>query len=239
MSHKSHTQPWLSGGEAKRDYVRKLFAEISPSYDFMNSALSLGLHGRWRTIAAKKLNVQPGQTVLDLCSGTGDFGKPLRKVLGTSGRIIALDFCEPMLKRAQKKSYRLTVTLADACRIPLQENTVDGVTVGWGLRNLSDLKQGLSEIYRVLKSRAKVVSVDMAIPHSRFVGKAARFLFRILVPSMGAIIGKRDAYLYLQQSTEKYKTREELKKLMEETGFRNVRFHDLFFGLICIHEGEK
>ncbi|HWP30658.1 MAG TPA: ubiquinone/menaquinone biosynthesis methyltransferase [Fimbriimonadales bacterium] len=239
MSHKSQTQPWLSGGEAKRDYIRNLFAEVSPVYDFMNSAMSLGLHGRWRTFAVTKLNLRPGQTVLDLCSGTGDFGKPLRKVLGNSGRIIALDFCEPMLKRAQRKPYRLTVTLADACRIPLRENTADGVTVGWGLRNLSDLKQGLSEIHRVLKPGAKIVSVDMANPRSRFVGGAARFLFRILVPSMGAVIGKRDAYLYLQQSTEKYKTREELKQLMEETGFRNVRFHDLFFGLICVHEGEK
>jgi len=239
MSHNSRIQPWLSGGEAQRDYIRNLFAEISHVYDYMNSAMSLGLHGRWRAFAVKKLDLRPGQTVLDLCSGTGDFGKPLRKVLGTSGRIIALDFCEPMLELAKKKPHRLIITLADACRIPLRESTVDGVTIGWGLRNLSDLKQGLSEIHRVLKPGAKVVSVDMAVPHSRFVGGAARFLFRTLVPSMGAMIGKRDAYLYLQRSAEKFKSREELKRLMEESGFRNVHFHDLFFGLICVHEGEK
>lgn len=231
--------PWLTEGEEKKVAVRQMFADIAPSYDKVNSVMSFSLHHRWRKIAVQKLNLKPGDQVLDLCCGTGDFFEPIRSAIGQNGRLIGLDFCLPMLKLAGEKfPSQAELIEADACHIPLDSQLFDGATVGWGLRNVPDLDLALSEVARVLKPGAKFVSVDMARPNG-VIGKISEWVFHSVVPTLGRLIGKTAAYQYLPKSTLKFASRDELKQKFEAQGFENVQYQNLFFGNICIHWGQK
>lgn len=239
MPQTAEKSPWLTEGDEKRSAVRDMFAQIAPSYDRVNSLMSLRLHYRWRALAVKTLNLRPGDQVLDLCCGTGDFFSPLRQSIGKSGTIVGLDFCRPMLERAhQKYAEEGELIEADACSLPLAENLFDGVTVGWGLRNVPDVPAALHEAWRVLKAGKRFVSLDMARPRGPF-GTISEKVFHAVVPAVGKLFGHTTAYQYLPQSTLKFASREELVSLLTQAGFINVQYRDLFFGNICMHWGEK
>lgn len=212
-----------------------MFAEIAPTYDLLNSILSLRLHHRWRSAAVKQLNLEPGDVALDLCCGTGDFLRPLKRA---TSNVIGMDFCLPMLQIARGKGAE-RLSLADACRLPVKSSSVDAVTVGWGIRNVPDVDAAHREIARVLKSGGKFVSLDMAKPKGRLIGGLSSFMFNKLVPRIGAFFGKTKAYTYLPKSTQKFMSREELAESMKRAGLVDVGYKDLFFGNICMHWGTK
>jgi demethylmenaquinone methyltransferase/2-methoxy-6-polyprenyl-1,4-benzoquinol methylase len=239
MAGKTAQTPWTTVGEEKRSAVRQLFAEISSTYDLMNSAMSFRLHHRWRRAAATMLWLRPGERALDLCCGTGDFARPLAERVGKSGLVAGLDFCLPMLDRARKKRVPMFLMAGDACRLPVKSASFDAVTIGWGLRNVSDLPLALSECRRVLASGGRMVSLDMALPRSSFLRSVSGLTCQRFVPILGGLLGKKQAYQHLPQSTLRFASREELAEAMKGAGFRNVRWRDLFFGNICIHYGEK
>lgn len=236
MSRAASRPPWELSGEAKRERVRSMFATITPTYDLMNSVMSLRLHHRWRRAAVAMLEIRPGDRVLDLCCGTGDFAFPLQKA-GSS--IVGLDFAKPMLERARQKGAPLTPTLGDACAIPFASESFDAVTVGWGLRNVSDLDVCLTEIYRVLKPGGRLVSLDMALPEVALHRALAAFAHRFFLPALGALVGKREAYTYLPRSTERFDSPERLAERMIKHGFQNPALRRLFFGNIAIVRVER
>src|SRR5687768_564707 len=133
MATQAEKAPWRAVGAEKREAVQRLFAEIAPRYDLLNSIMSLSRHRRWRTHAVTLLRLQPGDSALDVCCGTGDFLKPLREAVGTKGKVMGLDFCLPMLQMARAKSCPALLVQADACLLPVQSESVDAVTVGWGI----------------------------------------------------------------------------------------------------------
>lgn len=231
--------PWTAEGQAKRQAVQEMFADIAPTYDLCNSLMSVRMHHRWRTIAVATLELRRGDTAVDLCSGTGDFLRPLRKEVGTEGKVFGLDFCGPMLQIAAKKAVANGLSLGDACRLPVGSNLADGVSVGWGIRNVPDIDAAHREIARILKSGGRFVSLDMAQPRSKFMRAASSWVFNTLVPLLGRIVGKKKAYTYLPKSTQRFATREDLKVSMEQAGFIDVNYRDLFFGNICMHYGVK
>src|SRR5688572_4273319 len=143
--------PWLAEGAQKREAVRAMFGEIAPTYDLLNSIMSLRLHHRWRKFAVGQLELSEGNSALDLCCGTGDFMMPLRKAVGPRGRLLGIDFSQPMLDRAKRKGLA-EVALGDACQLPIQSSRFDAVTVGWGLRNVPDVPAALGEIVRALRA---------------------------------------------------------------------------------------
>lgn len=239
MAGKTARTPWTTSGEEKRSAVRELFADISATYDLMNSAMSFRLHHRWRRAAVDMLQLLPGEKALDLCCGTGDFAAPLAKKVGVEGTVAGLDFCFPMLEKARNKRVPMSLLAGDACRLPFRSGSFDVVTVGWGLRNVADLSAALSECHRILSQRGRLVSIDMALPSSRLIRTFSQFAFQKLVPFLGSLIGKREAYQYLPQSTLRFPSREELADEMKTAGFRHVRWKDLFLGNICIHYAEK
>jgi demethylmenaquinone methyltransferase/2-methoxy-6-polyprenyl-1,4-benzoquinol methylase len=233
---------WKTEGATKRSAVQEMFADIAPTYDCLNSVMSLRLHHRWRLHAVKLLDLKPGDHVLDVCCGTGDFMKPLNQAVGDKGKVFGVDFCLPMLKVAAGKlttGLRDKLSMGDACQLPIQSGSLDGVSVGWGIRNVPDIDRAHRELYRVLRSGAKFVSLDMAIPRSALVRIPAAFVSRHVLPRLGGLFGKSKAYTYLPKSTEGFRSREELAKSMRDAGFTDVRFRDLFFGNICIHWGTK
>lgn len=239
MAQDALPKPWAASKEEKRNYVRRMFAEISPTYDLLNSAMSLRLHHRWRAEAVRGLGLADGGSAADVCCGTGDFARPLRKAVGPGGRIVGLDFCLPMLELAKRKQIPMELALADATALPLRSSSVDAATVGWGLRNVPDLAAALSEIYRVLSPGGKLASVDMAVPKSCAAAFISSVFTNRLIPFLGSLFGRKEAYTYLPASTKEFETPEQLASAMEEAGFKNVRFKRKFFGNICIHWGEK
>lgn len=214
--------------------VRDVFTRIAPVYDRGNALLSLGFENRWRAAAVAKTELRPGDTALDLCCGTGSFLPHLRRAVGNSGTLLGLDVCLPMLGRVGTRRSGAGLVLADACRVPVASATVDAVTIGWGLRNVPDLRQCLEEAGRVLRPGGRLVSLDMA--HSRGAPFAACTLMARLV---GGILGQRSAYCYLAQSTAAFASPEELEAEFSKVGLRGVGHRRMFFGLIAIVWGAK
>jgi demethylmenaquinone methyltransferase/2-methoxy-6-polyprenyl-1,4-benzoquinol methylase len=240
MTPQTPTRPiWEAQGEEKRLEVRRMFSAIAPTYDRANALMSFSLHQRWRRFAAAKLGINPGDTVLDLCTGTGDFLPVHRSLTGNGGVLLGIDFCAPMLAKAVTKDSNATLSLGDACSIPLGHNAVDAVSVGWGIRNVPDIDLAHREINRVLKPGKRFVSIDCAEPRSRLIRIATGLLRTPMLGFLGKLIGSQDAYQYLSESTARFKSREELAASMRSAGFIDVHYKDLMLGNICVHWGTK
>lgn len=229
---------WLAEGSEKRLAVREMFDEIAPSYDLLNAILSLRMHHRWRAFAVRKLSLRPGGAALDICCGTGDFMKPLRKAVGPDGHVFGMDFSLAMLEMARQKGYS-SLAGADACRLPVRSASVEAVTVGWGIRNVPDPDLAHREIARALKPGGRFVSLDMALPRNKAAAWGSNLICGKLVPWIGSLFGRRRAYTYLPKSTQRFISREALIESMKRAGFVDVGCKDLFFGNICLHWGNK
>ena len=240
MPNNLQSPAWLKKGEDKRTAVRSMFADIAPSYDSVKTIMSFALHKRWREAAVRAIGMSPGEKVLDLCCGTGDFLVAIRKAVGPTGQVVGMDFCQPMLDVAAKKSgHTASLSLADACVLPVRSETFDAVTVGWGLRNVPDIAEAVKESVRVLRPGGRFVTLDMARPRIAFVGQIGEFIFHNFVPLLGRLVGHTKAYEYLPQSTKVLLNRPQLTSLLEQCGLQNVRYQDFFFGNICMHFGTK
>ncbi|MBI1756884.1 MAG: bifunctional demethylmenaquinone methyltransferase/2-methoxy-6-polyprenyl-1,4-benzoquinol methylase UbiE [Fimbriimonas ginsengisoli] len=229
---------WEAEGEEKRAAVRRLFADIAPTYDLLNGVMSLSRHRPWRRFALRGLALRPGDRALDVCCGTGDFMVELRRAVGAEGRVVGVDFCLPMLDIARRKNAGELV-IGDACALPFRDKSFDAVTVGWGLRNVPDIDAAHREIARVLKPGGRFVSLDMAHPRGRFARWVSDLFFHKGVPVLGTLFGKREGYTYLPLSIDRFLSREELAASMELAGLAEVRTRDLMFGSLCIHWGRK
>lgn len=231
---------WTLLGRDKGAQVRSMFERIAPSYDRVNAVMTLSADQRWRSSAVELLELHEGDTALDLCCGTGDFVKCLRQRVGSLGRIVGLDFAAPMLEIARRKPGAEALYLGgDAQSIPCASESFDAVTVGWGIRNVSDIDRVHREIVRVLKPGGRFVSVDTALPVNRFVRACSRLVCRAVVTVLGALAGNVAAYRYLHESTASFKSREELTRSMRLAGFQTTGHVDRLFGNICIHWGRK
>jgi demethylmenaquinone methyltransferase/2-methoxy-6-polyprenyl-1,4-benzoquinol methylase len=231
---------WNTEGAAKREAVREMFGKIAPRYDFINSLLSFRRHGQWRRYGTDMLQLKPGDRALDVCCGTGDFESPLRKAVTASGVIIGLDFSAPMLEIGQRKQVPAdALILADACQLPVRSETFNGVSVGWGIRNVPDIDRAHREIARVLKPGGRFVSLDMAVPRNGFIRRVSHAVTGFAMPTIGSMFGFKDAYTYLPKSTEKFLTRDQLVSSMESAGFVDCGWKDFMFGNVCLHWGTK
>ncbi|MBI5788077.1 MAG: bifunctional demethylmenaquinone methyltransferase/2-methoxy-6-polyprenyl-1,4-benzoquinol methylase UbiE [Candidatus Schekmanbacteria bacterium] len=230
----------------KERYVRSLFDGIAPKYDLMNSIMSIGLHNRWRDSAIRKMGVFPGAYVLDCCCGTADFALAAAKSAGAKGRVLAFDFSTEMLVLAKVKIKEqafeniIRPHQADALKIPVADNSFDFATVGWGIRNLSDMKKGLSEIFRALKPGGKFACLDLGRPVIPVYAQVFYLSFFYLVPKIGKYVaGNEEAYAYLPTSLHTFPKQKELQKMMEDVGFIKTDYTNLLAGAMAIHYGQK
>ncbi len=238
MTSQEARSPWLAQGDEKRGIVRQMFADIAPSYDLLNSLMSCRMHRRWRERAVSVLALRPGDRALDVCCGTGDFVSALRRAVGETGLVLGVDFCEPMLARAREKlGPGGMLALSDACALPVADGSFDAVTVGWGLRNVADVDAALREAARVLKPGGRFVTIDMARPRGRFLGRFSSVVYHQVAPLLGRLFGKTTAYRYLPESTERFLSREAMKEAMERAGFSDVQHRDFYVGNVCMHWG--
>ena len=232
------------GGAGKSSYVRKIFSEIAPRYDLLNHLLSFNVDRGWRKKAIANLGIErrPGGSYLDLCAGTLDVTAALGASKGFSGRIIAVDFAEPMLRAGRSKVVGLgAVPVAgDALQLPVASASMSGAIVAFGIRNVADLDAALREVHRVLEPGARFVVLEFSTPRSPFINAAYQLYFRQVLPIVGGLIsGHRTAYRYLPRSVANFPVMEELARRMRAAGFSDVRWRSLTLGIAAIHTGER
>ena len=233
-------------GKDKATYVKETFNAIAGRYDLLNSLMSLGMDKRWRRLAVKKVGAKPGMNMLDVCCGTGQLSMELGRVVGVHGSVTGLDFSQKMLEVAEKSLLQtsnpgnIRFVQGNAMELPFPDHSFDGVTVGWGLRNLPDLRQGLREMVRTVKPGGKVVSLDMAKPSLLGFKQAYWLYFEKLVPLMGKVWAKKaSAYQYLHDSAREFPAQEELVRIFTECGLKDAHYTNLAGGVVALVSGTK
>jgi demethylmenaquinone methyltransferase/2-methoxy-6-polyprenyl-1,4-benzoquinol methylase len=226
----------------KRAYVRRMFTAIAPRYDLLNHLLSLNVDRRWRRAAVRRIGWEacPDGTYLDLCSGTMDLAAELAGQPGFRGRVVGADFVVPMLARGRGKAAHLAPVGADALALPFPDARFDGAMCAFGVRNLADLRAGLTEAARVLRPGARFVVLEFTTP--RFAPLRAAYLlyFRRILPAIGRAVSKHtDAYTYLPESVLAFPEPEAMASLLEAAGFSRVRCETLTGGICAVFHGTR
>ncbi|GAB4454872.1 MAG: bifunctional demethylmenaquinone methyltransferase/2-methoxy-6-polyprenyl-1,4-benzoquinol methylase UbiE [Armatimonadaceae bacterium] len=235
----------LPAPEQKHDYVRALFDGIAPRYDLLNSLLSARLHHGWRRFAAKLASLKPGDSALDVCTGTGDLAFELANHVGQSGSVVGTDFSAQMLvfgekKRTERQLSQVRLIEADTQTLPFADNSFDAATVAFGIRNVADRARGFAEMTRVVRSGGRVVVLEFNQPRHPLLAPLYRwYSFRVLPWVGGLVSGRRMAYAYLPASVAAFPSREELAGEMQAAGLTDVRFYDLTGGIVVAHIGIK
>lgn len=236
----------LPSKENKERYVRDMFNNIAKGYDIMNTLMTFGLDKGWRKFTVERSELKPGGHALDVCCGTAMLSMELANAAGADGHVTGLDFSEEMLAKGKDnlKDFPLQniveLIQGNAMELPFEDNTFDCVTVGWGLRNVPDLRVALSEMIRVVKPGGKVVSLDMAKPSAPVFKQVYWLYFDKLVPLMGKFTaGKQSAYNYLHDSAREFPHQELLACIFAETGLIQTRYHNLAGGVVAVVEGRK
>ena len=230
--------------------IKNLFSAIARHYDFLNALLSLKRDKIWRQETVKASGVEPSSKVLDVCTGTGELALAYTDKIGVEGFVIGSDFCFEMLVIGDRKlqqpvgavSNRTTNFLAaDTLILPFLDNTFDVVSVGFGIRNVSDLEMGIREMVRVAAPGGRVVILEFTQPVNPLFRSLYYFYFTKVLPFLGNVISrnKDDAYGYLPRSVMKFPNCDALKGVMEQCGLTDVQFYRKTFGIVAIHVGKK
>ena len=225
---------------AKR--VREMFGRIAGRYDVLNHLLSGNVDKSWRTKVAKRLKAKltaDASLILDVACGTGDLSLTLFE--NTGARVVATDFCRPMLSiAAGKVPVEINLIEGDALHLPFKDGTFDAVTIAFGLRNLASVEGGLSELRRILKPNGWLAVLEFSRPTNAILRPAFSLYFRRILPLMGGIIsGSLSAYTYLPASVSKFPDQTQLALLMEKTGFDQVDYENLTGGIAALHLGRR
>jgi demethylmenaquinone methyltransferase / 2-methoxy-6-polyprenyl-1,4-benzoquinol methylase len=222
--------------------VREMFATIATRYDLLNHLLSGNTDKKWRRIVAKrvseKLSLDSSQ-ILDVACGTGDLSLTLFETTGV--RVVATDFCRPMLQiAAGKMPGSVKLVESDALSLPFLDRSFEAVTIAFGLRNLSNVESGLKELFRVVKPQGWVAVLEFSKPPNALFNALFGFYFIRVLPLLGGIIsGSKSAYSYLPNSVQRFPDQQELSRLMNEVGFSQVTYENLTGGIAALHLGRR
>jgi demethylmenaquinone methyltransferase/2-methoxy-6-polyprenyl-1,4-benzoquinol methylase len=220
--------------------VARMFDRIAPTYDALNHLLSANIDARWRRQAVAALRLTGRERVLDACTGTGDLARALLD--GGAGSVDATDFAPEMLKRAEGKTGgRARLQVADTTALPFASGTFDVATVGFGVRNLERLDQGLAELCRVLKPGGTLGVLEFSRPQNPLFRGLFNIYFMLILPLIGNLVsgGADNAYAYLPRSVLAFPGPEGLAQRLKAAGFAEVTWKPLTFGIACLHLAKK
>ena len=227
-----------------------MFNNIAANYDFLNHFLSLGIDILWRRKAIRVLKKYfsekniTGARILDIATGTGDFAMEAIKL--NPEKITGVDISEKMLEAGKEKIKKLSIEnkiellYADSENLPFNDNSFDGITAGFGVRNFENLEKGLSEMHRVLRDKGIAVILEFSKPEKFPIKQLYNFYFKNILPLAGKIISKdHRAYTYLPESVSAFPDGKVFLEIMKKTGFGNLKQIPLSFGIASLYIGEK
>ncbi len=229
----------------KGEKIQQMFGAIAPRYDFLNRLLSFGIDRRWRTKAVRLLKYREGSRILDVATGTGDVALEIALRTPDSVKITGADFCREMIELGVVKvaaspfAGRIDLKVAPCEDLPFANDTFDSITIAFGIRNVVDRKLGLAEMWRVLRPGGRMIILEFSTPRSLLFRQLYYFYFRRLLPVVGGLFSRYNAYKYLPDSVLEFPSQEEFSLMIGEAGFRNLHLHELTFGIATIYVGEK
>jgi len=225
--------------------VRQMFDDIANRYDLLNRLLSFGIDRRWRRFAVSQLSIPKNGRVLDIATGTCDVALEVAEQTDPSVTIVGEDFTQGMLVQGQAKlnhspfGERIMLVNAPCEEIPHPDDTFDGITIAFGIRNVVDRQAGLCEMFRVLKPGGRAVILEFSNPQSQLFRKIYYFYFQKILPTLGGLLSKRSAYQYLPDSVIEFPSQEEFSQMMKDAGFKRVQYVDQTFGIATVYVGDK
>jgi demethylmenaquinone methyltransferase/2-methoxy-6-polyprenyl-1,4-benzoquinol methylase len=220
--------------------IQAIFDRIAPVYDQLNHGLSLGLHRIWKLMAVKWSEPSPGDAGLDICCGSGDLAQLLARQVGATGRVIGVDFSTEQLAIARQRNSQQISPLpidwveGDALNLPFDDNSFDCATMGYGLRNVTDIPCCLQQLHRVLKSNAKAAILDFHCPQNPLMQTFQQWYLQTIVVPVAQSFGLTEEYAYISPSLERFPTREEQMKLALEAGFVNAIHYPIAGGMMGV-----
>ncbi|HIK05086.1 MAG TPA: bifunctional demethylmenaquinone methyltransferase/2-methoxy-6-polyprenyl-1,4-benzoquinol methylase UbiE [Trichormus sp. M33_DOE_039] len=220
--------------------IRAIFDRIAPVYDQFNDWLSLGQHRIWKEMAIKWSAAQTGDTCLDLCCGSGDLALSLAKRVGTTGQVYGVDFSCNLLAAAKERSqthysqFAISWVEADVLNLPFENNQFDAATMGYGLRNVTDIRRSLQELYRVLKPGKRAAILDFHRPNNQqFRAFQQWYLDHIVVP-MAEHMGMKEEYAYISPSLDRFPQGREQVELAYQVGFTSATHYPIANGMMGV-----
>lgn len=226
--------------------IQAMFNAVAPRYDFLNRLLSVGYDRHWRKIAVNEFGMVGNKIFLDVATGTADIALEVAKRHPAALQIIGMDFSQSMLELGNNKiknrnlSKEIQLIPGSAENIPLRDQIFDGAITAFGVRNFTDAKKGLQEMYRVLKPNGKIVVLEFSFPKYRLLQWIYRLYFEKILPLTGRILsGHKTAYSYLPASVANFPQGKAFKQLLEDSGFKRVSLKPLTLGIVTLYTGIK
>jgi len=228
----------------KADRVRAVFNSVAGRYDVMNDLMSFGVHRLWKRFTLSQTGLRPGQCALDVAGGTGDLAIGLAQQVGPTGLVVLSDINAAMLEKGRDRlldSGRATgvdCVLANAQSLPFKDQSFHCVTIGFGLRNVTDKNAALQSMYRILKPGGQLLILEFSkpiIPVLKPIYDA--YSFNVLPPLGRLIANDADSYKYLAESIRMFPDQSALQSMMEAAGFEGCRYHNLSGGIVALHRG--
>jgi demethylmenaquinone methyltransferase / 2-methoxy-6-polyprenyl-1,4-benzoquinol methylase len=232
------------GEKARR--VHSVFASVAGKYDVMNDLMSFGVHRLWKQFALSLTGLRAGERALDVAGGTGDLAAGMLKQVGKSGHVVLSDINPAMLDLGRDRLLdrgfvgNVECIVADAERLPFDDNSFDCVTIGFGLRNVTDKAAALRSMYRVLKPGGQLLVLEFSTPLAPGLKPIYDAYSFTVLPLLGRIVANDESsYRYLAESIRRHPDQETLLEMLRSAGFGEARYHNLTGGIVALHRGYK
>jgi demethylmenaquinone methyltransferase/2-methoxy-6-polyprenyl-1,4-benzoquinol methylase len=226
--------------------VRAVFESVAGNYDLMNDLMSAGTHRLWKRFALSQTGLRPGQRALDVAGGTGDLSAGMSKQVGNDGLVVLTDINAAMLAEGRNALTdrgivaNIRYSLANAERLPFPDSSFDCVTIGFGLRNVTDKLAALRSMQRVLKPGGQLLILEFSHPVAPGLKPLYDAYSFSVLPWLGKVVARDEAsYRYLAESIRKFPQQETLVEMMREAGLDNCRYHNLTGGIVALHRGYR
>lgn len=232
--------------EEKAAKVADVFHSVAAKYDLMNDLMSAGIHRLWKRVTIELAGVRRGQTIVDIAGGTGDLTAKFSRLVGSEGTVVLADINASMLSVGRDKLTdsglidNIHYLQADAQYLPLPDNSVDLITIAFGLRNVTDKSLALASMQRALKPGGKLLVLEFSKPTNPLLAKVYDGYSFSILPKLGQLFaGDADSYQYLAESIRMHPDQQTLKEMMSEVGFERCDYQNMTGGIVALHSGVK